>query len=240
MATWTASPSADTYNNESAATTGFGTSTVIIVAAGSAAEPQDFNGMLRFDISTMPTTGLISATLHVHVTAISGANLDQRTLTIYGMTEGSGAEFLEGNGVGNPANWNDPGVGAWDVPGGAVDGPLGHLVFDAEIVEGPGPTPVGGLDLDVLDLVQAAVNESYVTMGFLFDLSDMPSGTSSFQFQTKESATEAQRPVLTVIYDEDGIGGDSDGLDRPDNFTRIDMARRLRRRKLVWVRFNRL
>lgn len=238
MATWTASPSADTYNNAAVVTTGFGTSTVIIVAGGSAAESQDFNGMLRFDITTMPTTGLITATLHIHVTTIAGSNLDQRTLTIYGMTEGAGAEFLEGNGAGNPANWNSPGVGAWDVLGGASDGVLGHLTFDAEIVEGPGPSPVGGLDLNVLDLVQAAVDESYVSMGFLFDLSDMPSGTSSFQFSSKESATEVQRPVLTVTTDESGAGGD--GTDRPECFQRIDMARRLRKRKLVWVRFNRL
>lgn len=206
MATWTASPSADTYNNVAAATTGFGTATQVTVAAGSAAEPQDFNGMVRFDITTMPTSGILSATLHIHVTLIAGANLDQRVLSVYGMTEGAGAEFLEGNGVGNPANWNEPGVGTWAVPGGASDGPLGHIDFDAEIVEGPGPVPVGALDLDVLDLVQAAVGEGYVSMGFLFSLSDMPSGTASFQFSSKENATQAQRPLLTVVTPDLNIG----------------------------------
>ena len=195
MAEWTANPSADSFNSEGEPTRGWGTTIPIrVTAGGTVFDLADDNCLIRFDISTMPTTGIIAATLTLNVETLAGATLDERTVTLIGLTEGSGAEFEEGNGVGTEANWNNWGSAtAWPVPGGASIGVLGSLQYSAASFD------VGLNALNILDIVQAAVTEGYVTLGLLIDLSDrVNSGSAQITFSPREKATVGLRPLLTV------------------------------------------
>ena len=194
MTRWAAYPSADCSLREGTPLTGNGTD--LFLGFGYGAAPGDIVHLVqRFDITTLPTETIITAVVELTITSIN-VSLAGLSVLVYGLTEGSGAEFEEGQGLNNEANWTNFAEGAaWVPAGGATDGVLGHATLDASTLV------VGRNNLDVTDLVVAARAQGYTTLGLLYQLSGDGTGRSVIS-STRESASVAVRPLLMVTLED--------------------------------------
>lgn len=174
---------ADTTLKTSQSNRNFGATSALVV-------DDSTNALLRFDLSSIPTTAtLVSASVTLWTTpAESSANLVEMFEVLEDWVEGTGGDL----GTFEPANYDErtPLV-AWIGPGvtmgsrGARAGAMTPMVEDSAYT-----SQLAASVVSVWLAVPAANN------GVVLDLA----GNDAVSFVSSDSASTAKRPVLTIVY----------------------------------------
>lgn len=169
----------DTYIKE-LSTTNYGTSSVLEVGKNS--NPREFRSLLKFNISSIPSTDTILwATLRVYVNSSSG--IGNRTINVYGITK-SWEEL--------GATWDNNSVSSlWSSPGGDFSG---EVTF-----KNIGDASGEYYNFTVSSLVREWFKGTSPNYGFLLLSNDSSAGNYT-SFGSSNSLNSSQRPKLIIDY----------------------------------------
>ena len=165
-------PSDDTYINAIQPDTNFGTDTLFQVWANSGGNRR---GLLRFDLSSIPTDAIItSATLYIYTSDSSTGVVT----SVYRVT----SPWSE-----TTATWNSP----WSIVGGDYNNLISYASYSPN-------TANCMVTLNLTSLVSQWVNGTYQNYGMLL----LSTGNNhAFRYVSKEETTNLQnRPRLSVTY----------------------------------------
>ncbi len=174
----------DTFISETNPATNYGTSTVCQLDGVDVAPGTDVTTLIRWDLSSIPSGSVIQAlTLTVNVTNASSGSYE-----IY---------EVKRNWSETQAAWNLYATGtAWQTAGAQ-----GSLDRGSVLLGTVGPASVGSYTVTLgsagLSLVQSWINSPSTNNGFLIGSTTTGDG---LDFSSRETATAASRPVLTVTY----------------------------------------
>lgn len=189
-----ASTDADTYMNHLNTTTNDGNSTLIYTGTPSGNNAQYSRCLVKFDISSIPTSSTVSAvTCKLMETDAGGAGSWstrlRRVLVSWAELQATWAERLTGTGwttAGCASDGNDRAAG--DSASVTLDGTSGNA-----FVEWTGAT--------LTDDVQKFVSATYSNYGWLVEAPTAEGVANTYNsFGSSENATPGNRPVLTVVY----------------------------------------
>ena len=189
--TVTLSPTKDTYLHGGATTTNYGGCTTFEIS-----RYYNRRALLQFDLTSIPADAtIVSATLKLTQTASSSTtgtdNIEARMLT-NSWTEGSGACTGVSNTV---ANWNQRVTGQnWATVGGGGD--YNSTVYATTSV---GTAP-GDYTWNLLTMVNAWRSGTTNNGILLKFASEETTYSRSHTFASREHATSAYRPTLTIVY----------------------------------------
>ncbi len=205
--------SADTFLNNSNADANYGGSSIFRL--GSTSGNQRLNGLLEFDLSSLPSGADIqSATLSLRINTRSSASVG---VQVYRQTQDwtEGAGFASASNInaapggitgGNSddASWNEATAGvAWSGDfnstltgtAGWGNGTDDNLI--GSMAEGAGFNDPYTIDLTTT--VQGWVDGTFANEGLLLT-TGTASGTRTISFNSREIGNEALRPTLEVTY----------------------------------------
>jgi len=189
--------SADTYMSGYNTTNNYGMQTYMRVTLGTS---QQRGSLIRWDLSTLPTTAVISnPRLQLNVSTAGSA-----TFNLYNLrrawVEGTGTGSATGDGAtfnsydGNTSNtWGTP--GAANTTSDRYETNLwgaGSSSFSSQGIK------TIALNSDGLAVVQGWVDGSVDNYGLT--IQNYTTGSTDVQFSTKDNATEANRPRLVLDY----------------------------------------
>jgi hypothetical protein len=167
-------PSDDTYIKADSPLSNFGDDTTFEVRPDNNA---DRRGLVKFDLSSIPTNATISsATLYLHEKSSKAG----QTTSIYRVT--------------SPWNENTVTWLSWSLLGGGFDGSISYFTFVPDQSNCM-------LTLDITSLVQLWVNGTYPNHGLML-YSMGPNHIISYA--SKEDGTADRRPKLDIVYSVPG------------------------------------
>jgi hypothetical protein len=196
-------PSMDTFMSENSPTAGFGQLNTINIKGDSGLVNRI---LIQFDGSAIPVgSSVTSATMSLFAyfvqAAALGKQVDCYRLTVYDWEDaGTGTANAE-------ANWNnykDPNV-AW--PGGAG---AGSDTDATDLVSANVPAVGNFIDFTPTDMMQDAVDNRSGLLNVFLRYNTEGAGSTESAYRSLEHGTAAQRPKLTVEYEEP-VGGFMEG-----------------------------
>ncbi len=191
--TVTFNPTNDNSLDQNAPSKNNGASTTIIVDGQT---NQALRPTLKFDLSSIPAGATItSASLQMVATAVASNSAEN--VEVHQMTR----DWLEGTGsntAGSP-NWTQySGASTWTTPGGDFNG-------TAESTTSVSTT--GTYTWSVTNMVNTWYTTPVNNFGMLLKFAIENTGNQNKTFGSKENATTANKPVLSVTYTTTGTSG---------------------------------
>lgn len=185
------SPSADTYINQQATTTNYGTATVLFI--GEKFDSSASFGrvaLFAFDISTLTGASVISARLKLY-------RDEAAPTTALSTTNRLVARRVKRAFVASEATWNIYSTGNnWATAGARGGADVETETYSVLTVRGDRDADIWSCDLT--ELVRDALTAGDTTLRFLLGWAAATDGQNSAQMGSQDNATSTKRPLLRI------------------------------------------